>query len=152
LLRLYDPPEGCVRIDGRDIREYQLSSLRSQFSVVLQDPFLFAATMADNIALGMPGVTPAQVEAAARLTNAHEFIERLPQGYHTLVGERGVTLSNGQRQRLALARAALRQAPILILDEPTTGLDEENEQSVLESLDRLSRGKTCFFITHDLLL
>jgi ATP-binding cassette subfamily B protein len=140
ILRLYDPVEGQVQIDGRDIRLYTLESLRAQMSVVLQDSLLFAASVADNISYGAPGATPDQIEAAARLANAHEFIQALPNGYETQLGERGVNLSHGQRQRIAIARAALRQAPILILDEPTTGLDEENEQMVIESLYRLARG------------
>jgi ATP-binding cassette, subfamily B, bacterial len=150
VLRLYDPTEGAVMIDGRDIREYTLASLRGQISVVLQDSILFAATVAENIAYGAPQATREDVEAAARLANAHEFIEALPEGYETVVGERGVTFSHGQRQRIAIARAAVRRCPILILDEPTTGLDEENERSVSEALERLAHGRTTFLITHDL--
>jgi ATP-binding cassette subfamily B protein len=150
LLRLYDPLEGRVLIDGRDIREFTLVSLRSQISAVLQDNLLFAATVRENIAHGAPAATPEQVEAAARLANAHEFIVGLPQGYETVLGERGVTLSQGQRQRIAIARAAVRKAPILILDEPMTGLDKKNEKFVLDSLKRLDYGCTTFLITHDL--
>jgi ATP-binding cassette subfamily B protein len=150
LLRLYDPGHGRVLIDGRDIRDYTLASLRAQISVVLQDTLLFAATVRDNIAYGAAKAAPQEVEAAARLANAHEFIQALPKGYDTLLGERGVTLSGGQRQRLAIARAAIRKAPILILDEPATGLDEENERAVLDALARLAHGRTTFFITHDL--
>jgi ATP-binding cassette subfamily B protein len=150
ILRLYDPTEGRLMIDGRDIREYTLASLRSQISVVLQDSLLFATSVRDNIAYGAPDVSLAEIEVAARLANAHDFIEALPQGYDTIVGERGVTLSNGQRQRIAIARAAVRQAPIIILDEPTTGLDEENERAVIEALERLTQGRTTFLITHDL--
>jgi ATP-binding cassette subfamily B protein len=152
LLRLYDPAGGRVLIDGRDIRAYTLASLRSQISVVLQDTLLFAASARDNIAYGAPGATAEAVEAAARLANAHDFIQALPQGYDTVLGERGMTLSGGQRQRIALARAALRRAPILVLDEPTTGLDGENERAVLEALDGLAEGRTTFFIAHDLQL
>jgi ATP-binding cassette subfamily B protein len=152
LLRLYDPVQGRVLIDGRDIRELTLASLRSQISVVLQDTLLFAASARDNIAFGAPDAPPEAVEAAALLANAHEFIEALPQGYDTVLGERGMTLSGGQRQRIALARAALRRAPILVLDEPTTGLDRENERTVLEALDRLAEGRTTFYVTHDLQL
>ncbi len=150
VLRLYDPREGRVLIDGRDIREFTLESLRSQISAVLQDNLLFAATVRENLAHGAPQATAEQVIAAARLANAHDFILTLPEGYDTVLGERGVTLSQGQRQRLAIARAAVRRAPILILDEPMTGLDQHNEKAVLESLDRLDYGCTTFFITHDL--
>ena len=150
ILRLYDPVEGKVRIDGRDVREFTLESLRSQISVVLQDNVLFAATVAENIGCACPGAAPAQIEAAARLANAHEFIRGLPQGYETILGERGVTLSQGQRQRIAIARAAIRRAPILILDEPTTGLDKKNETVVLRALERLHCDRTTFLVTHDL--
>jgi ATP-binding cassette subfamily B protein len=149
ILRLYDPQIGTVSIDGRDIREYTLESLRSQISIVLQDSVLFAASVRDNIAYGAPNVTDQEVEAAARLANAHEFIEALPDGYDTFLGERGLTLSGGQRQRIAIARAAVRKAPILILDEPTTGLDRENGLAVIEALERLAHGHTAFLITHD---
>src|SRR5438552_3295072 len=149
ILRLYDPTAGRVLIDGRDIREYTLASLRAQMSVVLQDSLLFAATVRDNIAYGAPGASPEAIEAAARLANAAGFIEALPQGYDTVLGERGVTLSHGQRQRIAIARAAIRQAPILILDEPTTGLDKQNERAVIEALERVAAGRTTLLITHE---
>ena len=149
LVRLYDPSEGRVLIDGRDIREYTLASLRAQISIVLQDPWLFGTTVRDNIAYGVTDASTSEIEAAARLTNAHEFIAALPQQYDTVLGERGVTLSNGQRQRIALARAAIRSAPIVVLDEPTTGLDRDNERAVLDALDRLAVGRTVFLITHD---
>ena len=158
ILRLYDPTAGRVLIDGRDIREYTLASLRPQISVVLQDSLLFATTIQDNIAYGAsggggPSPPPAEaVEAAAGLANAHAFVAALPQGYDTVVGERGVTLSHGQRQRIAIARAAIRRAPIVVLDEPTTGLDKENEWAVIEALERLVAGCTTFLITHDLRL
>lgn len=150
LLRLYDPGQGRVLIDGRDIRQFTLESLRSQISAVLQDNLLFAVSVRDNIAHGAPAATPEQIESAARLANAHEFILSLPQGYDTVLGERGVTLSQGQRQRITIARAAIRKAPILILDEPMTGLDRKNEKAVVESLRRLDYGCTTFLITHDL--
>ena len=150
LLRLYDPAEGSVRIDGRDMRDFTIESLRRQISVVMQENILFAASIADNIACSVPGATREQVEAAARLASAHEFIVAQPQGYDTVVAERGTTLSGGQRQRIAIARAALRHAPILILDEPTAGLDKQNERAVLDSLTRLAAGRTVFHITHDL--
>lgn len=152
LLRFYDPTEGRVLIDGRDVRDYTIASLRAQISVVLQDTLLFATTIRDNIAYGAPGSSPEAIEAAARLANAHAFIEALPHGYDTVVGERGVTLSNGQRQRIAIARAAIRKAAILILDEPTIGLDGDNERAVIDALERLARGHTTFLITHDLRL
>jgi ATP-binding cassette subfamily B protein len=152
LMRLYDPAVGRVLIDGRDLRDYTLASVRAQISIVLQDTILFAASVRDNIALAAPGSNSEDVEEAARLASAHEFILALPQGYDTVVGERGVTLSGGQRQRIAIARAALRKAPLLILDEPTTGLDEENEQAVLEALERLARSRTTFVVAHDLKL
>jgi ATP-binding cassette subfamily B protein len=150
ILRLYDPSTGSVKIDGRDIRDYTLDSLRAQVGVVMQDTVLFAASARDNIAYGAPQATDEEIIAAARLANAHDFIEALPEGYDTILGERGSTLSNGQRQRIAIARAAIRRAPILILDEPTTGLDEENERAVMEALQRLMVGRTTFLITHKL--
>jgi ATP-binding cassette subfamily B protein len=152
ILRLYDPTVGRVVIDGHDIREYTLESLRAQVSVVLQDPWLFGVSVRDNIAYGVQDASFDQIEAAATLANAHAFIQAMPQQYHTVLGERGVTLSNGQRQRIALARAAIRSAPIIILDEPTTGLDKENERAVLGALDRVGHGRTVFLITHDPLL
>jgi ATP-binding cassette subfamily B protein len=150
LLRLYDPQAGRVLIDGRDIREFTLESLRGQISAVLQDNLLFAASVRENIAHGASEATPEQIIAAARLANAHEFIEALPEGYETVIGERGITLSQGQRQRLAIARAAIRRAPLLILDEPMTGLDQNNERALFQALGRLDYGCTTFLITHDL--
>jgi ATP-binding cassette subfamily B protein len=150
ILRLYDPQQGRVLIDGQDIRRFTLESLRSQISVVLQDNILFAGSVRDNIASATREGRLADVVAAARLANAHEFIEALPHGYDTVLGERGVTLSHGQRQRIAIARAAIRKAPIHILDEPSTGLDKKSERAVLEALERLYEGQTTFLITHDL--
>ncbi|ACK68196.1 ABC transporter related [Rippkaea orientalis PCC 8801] len=152
LLRLYDPMSGSILMDGQDIRHYTLNSWRSQISVVLQESLLFAATIKENIAYGMVSVTDEEIIAAAKLANAHDFIEKLPQKYDTVIGERGATLSGGQRQRIAIARAAIRQTPILILDEPTTGLDQENAQVVIEALQRLAHQRTTFLITHDLTL
>ena len=149
LLRLYDPTEGRVLIDGRDVREFTVASLRSQITVVLQDTVLFAATVRENIAYGAPHWSEADLQAAARLANAHEFIEALPAKYDTVLGERGVTLSSGQRQRLAIARAAIRRSPILVLDEPTTGLDEANARAITEALERVSRVSTTLLVTHD---
>ena len=150
LLRLYDPTSGEIRIDGWDIRAYQLNSLRQQISVVLQENTLFGVSIRDNIAYGCLGATEAEVIAAAKLANAHEFIQDLPREYDSILGERGATLSGGQRQRIAIARAAIRRAPIVILDEPTTGLDNASQAVVLEALERLIQGKTSFWISHDL--
>ena len=150
VLRLYDVSAGKITIDGVDLRDYTLASLRRQISTVLQESLLFAATIRENIAYGWDGLTDADIESAARLANIHDFITTLPKGYDTLVGERGVTLSGGQRQRIAIARAAVRKAPILILDEPSTGLDEENDRLVMEALERLAVGRTTFVIAHDL--
>jgi ATP-binding cassette subfamily B protein len=152
LLRLYDPVQGRILIDGEDIRNYTLASLRRQFSIVLQDTHLFATTVAETICHGMADASARDIENAARLANAHDFIMRLPEGYDTILGERGVTLSGGERQRLAIARAAIRRASILILDEPTTGLDEANERAVLGALERLAEQRTTLLITHDLRL
>jgi len=147
--RLHDPDSGRVLIDGQDIRDYTLASLRAQISFVMQDTLLFATSIRENIALGSPGASDDAIREAARLAGAHGFIMEQADGYETLVGERGVTLSVGQRQRIAVARAALSPAPILILDEPTTGLDEDNQAVVMNSLLRLARGRTVFMITHD---
>jgi ATP-binding cassette subfamily B protein len=152
LLRLYEPNQGQILIDGIDIREYQINSLRSQISVVLQDSLLFAASVWDNIAYGNPKASDDNIRRAAQLANAHDFILRLPQGYDTILGERGVTLSGGQRQRIAIARAAVRQSPILVLDEPTTGLDNDNERTVIEALERVAQQRTTLIVTHDLTL
>jgi ATP-binding cassette subfamily B protein len=150
LLRLYDPQQGRVLIDGKDIRGFTLESLRSQISVVLQDNLLFSGTVRDNLACAAPGASDAAILAAARLANADDFIRALPGGYDAVVGERGVTLSHGQRQRIAIARAAIREAPILILDEPTTGLDKKSEQTVMDALEKVYAGRTTFLISHDL--
>ena len=148
--RFYDPVSGQVRIDGIDIRHHTLKSLRDQISFVLQDTVLFRATIWENIAYGKPDAAPEDTVRAATLANAHEFIMALPQGYATMVGERGVTLSGGQRQRIAIARAIVRNTPILILDEPTAGLDAVSEQAVVSALDRLMEGKTTVIIAHHL--
>jgi ATP-binding cassette, subfamily B, bacterial len=150
LLRLYDPTIGDIFIDGRDIRSYKLDSLRQQISVVMQDSVLFAVSIRENITYGRLGATDTEVEHAARLANAHDFILDLPQGYDTIISERGGTLSGGQRQRIAIARAAIRHSPIVILDEPTTGLDGASEYAVNEALNRLTRGSTTFLISHNL--
>jgi ATP-binding cassette subfamily B protein/subfamily B ATP-binding cassette protein MsbA len=148
--RFFDPWEGRVTIDGHDVREVQLKSLRENVAIVLQEPFLFPLTIAENIAYSRPHATMAEIEAAARAANAHEFIARLPEGYHTVIGERGATLSGGERQRLSIARALLKNAPILILDEPTSALDAESESLLLEALDRLAKGRSTFIIAHRL--
>jgi ATP-binding cassette subfamily B protein/subfamily B ATP-binding cassette protein MsbA len=150
LLRLYDPKEGTVSIDGADIRHYRRESMRQQISIVLQQSILFGATVKENIAYGKPEASAEEIVAAAKAANADEFIRELDKGYDTVVGERGATLSGGQQQRLAIARALIRNAPILILDEPMTGLDVESEAKVREALNRLMVGKTCVMITHDL--
>jgi ATP-binding cassette, subfamily B, bacterial len=150
LLRLYDPVRGRITIDGRDVRQYTVASLRAQISVVLQDNLLFAASVWDNVAYGAWGATGDEIETAMRLANADSFVRLLPAGYDTVLGERGVTLSHGQRQRIAIARAAVRRAPILVLDEPSAGLDEENEHAVMQALRRLAQGRTTLLVTHDL--
>ena len=150
LLRLYDPTGGRVCIDGQDIKTFTLASLRAQISVVMQDTLLFAASVRENITMGAGVVAPERVEAAARAANAHDFISALPEGYDTVVGERGADLSLGQRQRIALARAMVRDTPILLLDEPTVGLDGENRELVAKAIFGLARGRTTLLITHDL--
>jgi ABC-type multidrug transport system fused ATPase/permease subunit len=137
-------------IDGRDIQQYRRASLRRHIGLVLQQSILFGATIRENIAYGKPKATQPEIEAAARAANADEFIRTFEHGYDTVVGERGATLSGGQRQRIAIARALIRDAPILILDEPMTGLDAESETKVREALHRLMAGKTCLLVTHDL--
>jgi ATP-binding cassette, subfamily B, bacterial len=148
--RFYDPQSGTVKIDSADIRGYTLKSVREQISFVLQETLLFHASVWDNIAYGKPDATPEQIMRAARQANADEFIEKLPEGYGTMIGERGATLSGGQRQRIAIARAIIRDSPILILDEPTSGLDSASEHAVIEALDRLMEGKTSIVIAHHL--
>ena len=148
--RFYDPTSGCVRVDGVDIRQYKLQSLRSQIGFVLQDTVLFRGTIRDNIAYGRSGATQKDIAEAAQLANADEFISRMPHGYDTMVGERGLTLSGGQRQRIGIARAIIRNTPILILDEPTAALDTESERLVIEALERLMKGRTVITIAHRL--
>jgi subfamily B ATP-binding cassette protein MsbA len=148
--RFYDPLSGEVRIDGTNIRNYTMRSLRQQISFVLQETLLFHAPIWQNIAYGRPEANRAEIIRAAKLANAHEFIDQMPEGYDTMVGERGVTLSGGQRQRIAIARAVVRNTPILVLDEPTSGLDAVSEQAVFEALDRLMEGKTSIVIAHHL--
>jgi len=148
--RLYDVSEGRILIDGQNIAQATQASLRSQIAIVQQEPVLFHRSLAENIAYARPEASQAQIERAARLANAHEFITRLPRGYQTLVGERGVKLSGGERQRVALARAFLADAPILILDEATSSLDSESEALIQEAMDRLMSGRTSLVIAHRL--
>ena len=150
MLRLHDPQSGRVLLDDRDLREYQVESLRQQISVVLQDSMLFAVSVRDNIAYGRLDADDADVEQAARLANAHEFISRLPEGYATVLGERGATLSGGQLQRIAIARATIRKSPIMLLDEPTAGLDNVNRCDVEAALEQCTRGRTTVLVSHDL--
>src|SRR5579863_7127311 len=148
--RFYDPESGVVKIDGIDVRRLQQKSVRDQVSFVLQDTVLFHASVWRNIAYGKPGASRQEILEAAQFANAHEFIEKMPEGYNTMIGERGVTLSGGQRQRIAIARAIIRNTPILILDEPSSGLDAASEKLVFEALDRLMEGKTSIVIAHRL--
>ena len=148
--RFYDPTSGSVKIDGMDVRNFRQRSLRQQISFVLQETVLFHGPIWQNIAYGKPEARRDEILRAAELANAAEFIERMPQGYNTIVGERGMTLSGGQRQRIAIARAIIRNTPILLLDEPTSGLDAASEKLVVEALERLMRGKTVVTIAHRL--
>ena len=150
LMRFFDPWSGRVTVDGHDLRELRTKSLREQVSMVLQEPFIFPYTASENIAYGKPDATADKIESAARAANADAFIRRLPNGYDTVVGERGATLSGGEKQRLSIARAFVKDAPILILDEPTSALDARTESMLLEALDRLMEGRTTFIIAHRL--
>jgi ATP-binding cassette, subfamily B, bacterial len=148
--RFYDPDSGVVRIDGRDVRGFTQKSMRDQMSFVLQESILFRATIWQNIAYGKPGASRSEIYRAAKLANAHEFIEQLSEDYDTIVGERGITLSGGQRQRISIARAIIRDTPILIMDEPSSGLDAASEKLVFEALSRLMEGRTTIVIAHRL--
>jgi len=148
--RFYDPVSGTVSIDGTDVRRYTMKSVRDQISFVLQETLLFHAPIWQNIAYGRPEATRAEIIEAAERANADEFIRQMPQGYDTMVGERGVTLSGGQRQRIAIARAVIRDTPILVMDEPTSGLDAQSEQLVFEALGRLMKGRTTIVVAHHL--
>src|SRR5436190_11152443 len=150
LPRFYEANGGQIRIDGTDIRKFKQKSLREQISFVLQETLLFRATVAQNIAYGKPQATHEEIVRAAHLANADEFIDRMPDGYETMIGERGVTLSGGQRQRITIARAIIRDSPILILDEPSAGLDAESEKLVFDALENLMEGKTSIVIAHRL--
>ena len=150
LLALYDPDAGAVRVDGQDLRSFTVESYVAQTAVVLQESLLFRASIRENIAYGRPDASLADIRRAAQVAHADEFVRALPAGYDTVVGERGATLSGGQRQRIAIARAVIRNAPILVLDEPTTGLDAEAEAVVLDALERLMEGRTTLLIAHKL--
>jgi ATP-binding cassette, subfamily B, bacterial len=148
--RFHDPTSGTIRLNGIDLKQIRLASYRQLLAVVQQEVFLFDGTVAENIAYGQRGVTPDQITDAARRANAHEFIAQLPEGYETLIGERGFKLSGGQRQRLSIARAILANPRILILDEATSNLDTESEQLIQASLGELFEGRTTFVIAHRL--
>jgi ATP-binding cassette subfamily B protein/subfamily B ATP-binding cassette protein MsbA len=150
LLRFYDPQRGTIAIDGQDLTGVTLKSLRENISVVLQDTQLFPQSVRANIAYGRKSATPEEVVEAAKLANAHDFIAALPEGYDTVLGERGSTLSGGQRQRLAIARAILKNSPLLVLDEPTSALDAETEMLIMQGLERLMAHRTTFVIAHRL--
>jgi ATP-binding cassette, subfamily B, bacterial len=149
-LRFYDPDAGEVRLDGHDVRDLTLSSLRENVAVLLQETLVFDGTIRENIAYGRPGATDEEVVRAARAADANEFIERLPEGYDTVIGQKGRLLSGGQRQRVAIARAMVRDAPVLVLDEPTTGLDAASSEKVMAPLRRLMSGRAAVVISHDL--
>ncbi len=148
MLRFYDPDEGQILLDGTDLKDYSLGDLREQFAMVLQEPILFSASVAENIAYSRPEARKEEIVAAAKAANAHEFIAGLKDGYDTLVGERGMRLSGGERQRISLARAFLKDAPILILDEPTSSVDLKTEAVIVDAMDRLMSGRTTFMIAH----
>ena len=150
LTRFYDAATGAVLLDDTDVREYRLADLRRQYSMVLQEPVLLSTSIAENIAYARADATEAEIVAAARAANAHDFISRMPGGYDTLVGERGLRLSGGERQRISLARAFLKDAPILILDEPTSSIDGRTESAIMEAMDRLMQGRTTLMIAHRL--
>jgi len=148
--RFYDPKKGRILIDGVDVTTFKLAALRAQVGFVLQETVLFRGTIRENIAYGRPGASDEEIVAAAKIANADEFISRMPHGYDSPVGERGDTLSGGQRQRIGIARAVIRNSPIMILDEPTAALDTESEQLVVEGLRRLMKGRTVIMIAHRL--
>lgn len=148
LTRFADPTRGRILLDGYDVRDYRVADYRNQFGIVLQEPVLFATTIAENIAYAREDATFLEIIRAARMASAHEFISALPRGYETVVGERGMSLSGGERQRISLARAFLKDAPMLILDEPTSSVDVSTEAAIIDAIDRLLEGRTCFLITH----
>ena len=148
--RFYDVSEGRILLDNRDIRDFTLKSLRNNIGIVQQDVYLFAGTVMDNIRYGKPDATDAEIIAAAKNANAHDFIMNLPEGYDTNIGQRGIKLSGGQKQRLSIARVFLKNPPVLIFDEATSALDNESERVVQESLEKLAKGRTTFVIAHRL--
>jgi ATP-binding cassette subfamily B protein len=150
LTRFFDPTSGRILLDGVDLKDYRLADLRKQFAIVMQDTVLFSTSVSENIAYGRPTASSAEIEAAARVANAHKFIQELPDGYDTPVGERGMRLSGGERQRIALARAFLTDAPILILDEPTSSVDVMTEASIMDAIERVMEGRTAFMVAHRL--
>ncbi len=150
LFRFYDPDTGRILLDGQDIKNYRLDDLRRQYSIVLQDALLFSSSISENIAYGVPNCTEGDIIRAAKLANAHAFIEKLPEGYNTLVGEKGMRLSGGERQRIALARAFISDAPILVLDEPTSSVDIKTETAIVESMEKVMSNRTTFIIAHRL--
>ncbi len=150
LTRFYDPAGGDILLDGVDLRDYRIADLRNQFAIVLQDAVLFSTTIAENIGYARPEASEREIVEAAKLANAHDFISRLPEAYATRVGERGMRLSGGERQRISLARAFLKDAPVLLLDEPTSSVDIQTEEVILEAMERLMRGRTTFIIAHRL--
>jgi ABC-type multidrug transport system fused ATPase/permease subunit len=150
ILRFYDPTAGRITLDGSDLRAVTLKSLRKNLALVTQEPILFAATIRENIGYGRPEATQEEIEAAARAAGAHEFIQALPEQYDAQIAERGVGLSGGQRQRIAIARAFLKNAPVVIFDEPTAALDSETEERLLQTFQRLMKGRTALIIAHRL--
>jgi len=150
LLRFYSPTGGCLKLDGTDLAQLKTPDLRRVFGLVSQDVFLFHGTVAENIAYGRPGADQAKIEAAAKAAEAHEFILQLPQAYDTIVGERGQKLSGGQRQRISIARAVLKDPPVLILDEATSAVDNETEAAIQRSMQVITRGRTTLVVAHRL--
>ena len=148
LTRFYDPTEGVIYLDGNDLKTYRIPDVRNQFSIVLQEPVLFPTSIAENIAYGMPGADQNSIITAAKAANAHDFIEKLPEGYDTTVGDRGVRLSGGERQRVSLARAFIKNSPLVILDEPSSSVDKETERAITEATLRLIANRTTFIIAH----
>src|SRR5213594_3481147 len=148
LTRFYDPTRGQILLDRVDLRDYRLTDLRNQFAIVLQEPVLFSTSVAENIAYARPAASHDEIVAAAKAANAHEFILSLPRGYESQVGERGMRLSGGERQRISIARAFLKDTPVLILDEPTSSVDLRTEAAIIEAMERLMLGRTTFMIAH----